>query len=147
MNYRDKLSLYKKMYVKFNCYLLVYERQINHSHLDIPQVSFHTEQRDPAAINSALSTFHCRSLTSGIYCDFVCLVLTCFPPKLRCNEFKRGHSALKEQYPVTALVPNFDFLTGCRQFKRREESKRTLKNQFGSRLAEFDTTAKTSQNS
>lgn len=83
------------MYVKFNRYLLVYERQINHSYLDIPQVSFHTEQRDPAGINSALSTFHCRSITSGIYWDFVCLVLTYVSPaKLRCNEFKRGHSAL-----------------------------------------------------
>ena len=29
----------------------------------------------------------------------------------------------KEQYPVTAHVPNFDFLTGCREFKRCEESK------------------------
>ena len=29
-----------------------------------------------------------------------------------------------------------------REFKRCEESKRTLKNQFASRLAEFDTTLK-----
>ena len=114
----------KEMYEKLNRYLLVYERQINHSHLDIPQVSVHTEQRDPAGINSALSKFHCRSITSSIYCDFLCLVLTYVsPPKLRCNEFKRGHPALKEQYPVTAHVPNFDFLTGRREFKRREESK------------------------
>ena len=53
-----------------------------------------------------------------------------------------NHSRLKEQYPVTEHVPNFDFLTGCREFKRREESKRSLKNPFGSRLGEFDTTLK-----
>ena len=34
-------------------------------------------------------------------------------------------NGLKEQYPVTAHVPNFDFLTGCCKFKRCEESKRT----------------------
>ena len=28
---------------------------------------------------------------------------------------------LKDQYPVTAHAPNFDFLTGCREFKRREK--------------------------
>ena len=49
---------------------------------------------------------------------------------------------LKEQYPVTAHVPNFDFWTGCREIKRCEESKRTLKNPFASRLAEFNTTLK-----
>ena len=38
--------------------------------------------------------------------------------------------------------PLFDFLTGCREFKRREESKRTLKNSFASRLAQFYTTQK-----
>ena len=36
----------------------------------------------------------------------------------------------------------FDFWTGCREIKRCEESKRTLKNPFASRLAEFDTTLK-----
>ena len=30
-------------------------------------------------------------------------------------------SELKDQYPVTAHAPNFDFLTGCREFKRREK--------------------------
>ena len=50
--------------------------------------------------------------------------------------------ALKEQYPVTAHVLNFDFWTGCREFKRCEESKRTLKNPFASCLAEFYTTMK-----
>ena len=49
---------------------------------------------------------------------------------------------LKEQYPVTAHAPNFDFWTGCREIKRCEESKRTLKNPFASRLAEFNTTLK-----
>ena len=48
----------------------------------------------------------------------------------------------KEQYPVTAHVPNFDFLTGCRTFKRCQESKRTLKNPFALPLAKFDTTKK-----
>ena len=48
----------------------------------------------------------------------------------------------KEQYPVTAHAPNFDFWTGCREIKRCVESKRSLKNPFVSRLAEFDTTLK-----
>ena len=30
---------------------------------------------------------------------------------------------LKEQYPVGAHAPNFDFWTGCREIKRCEESK------------------------
>ena len=34
---------------------------------------------------------------------------------------------LKEQYPVTAHAPDFDFWTGCREIKRCEESKRILK--------------------
>ena len=49
---------------------------------------------------------------------------------------------LKEQYPVTVHAPNFDFWTGCREIKRCEASKRTLKNPFASRLAEFNTTLK-----
>ena len=49
---------------------------------------------------------------------------------------------LKEHYPVTAHAPNFDFRTGCREIKRCEESKRTLKNPFASRFAEFNTTLK-----
>ena len=49
---------------------------------------------------------------------------------------------LKEQYPVTAHAPNFDFRTGCPEINRCEESKRSLKNPFASRLAEFDTTLK-----
>ena len=49
---------------------------------------------------------------------------------------------LKEQYPVTAHAPNFDFRTGCRKIKRWEESKRTLKNQFASRFSELNTTLK-----
>ena len=48
----------------------------------------------------------------------------------------------KEQYPVTVHAPNFEFWTGFREIKRCEESKRTLKNPFASRLAEFDTTLK-----
>ena len=43
----------------------------------------------------------------------------------------------KEEYLVTAHAPNFDFWTGCREIKRCEESKGTLKNPFVSRLAEF----------
>ena len=50
--------------------------------------------------------------------------------------------SLKEQYPVTAHAPNFDFWTGCREIKRWEESKRTLKNLFASRLAGFNTRIK-----
>ena len=49
---------------------------------------------------------------------------------------------LKEQYPVTAHAPNFEFWTGCREIKRCEESKRTLKNPFASRLTGFNTTLK-----
>ena len=51
-------------------------------------------------------------------------------------------NSLREQYPVIAHAPNFDFRTGCREIKRCEESKRTLKNPFASRLAEFNTTLK-----
>ena len=32
-------------------------------------------------------------------------------------------ASLKEQYPVTAHAPNFDFWTGCREIKRCEEGK------------------------
>ena len=49
---------------------------------------------------------------------------------------------LKEQYPVTVHELNFDFLTGCHEFKRYEEGERTLKNLFASRLVKFDTTLK-----
>ena len=49
---------------------------------------------------------------------------------------------LKEQYPVTEHAPNFDFWTGCREIKRCEASKRTLKNPFASRFAEFNATQK-----
>ena len=49
---------------------------------------------------------------------------------------------LKEQYPVTAHAPDFDFWTGCREIKRCEESKRTLKNPFASRLTGLNTTLK-----
>ena len=49
---------------------------------------------------------------------------------------------LKEQYPVTAHAPNFDFLTRYRETKRCEESKRTLKNPVASRLAKVDTALK-----
>ena len=46
---------------------------------------------------------------------------------------------LKEQYPVIAHAPNFDFWTGCPEIKRCEKSERTLNNPFASRLAEFNT--------
>ena len=49
---------------------------------------------------------------------------------------------LKEQYPVTAHAPNFDFWTGCREIKKCKEGNRTLKNPFASHLAEFNTTLK-----
>ena len=49
---------------------------------------------------------------------------------------------LKEQYPVIAHAPNYDVWTGCGEVKRCEESKRTLKNPFVSRLAEFNTILK-----
>ena len=52
-----------------------------------------------------------------------------FPMRIevQCRNFKFWLT-LKEQYPVTAHAPNFDFWTGCREIKRCEESKRTLKN-------------------
>ena len=54
-----------------------------------------------------------------------------------------NHSiVLKEQYSVTAHAPNFGFWTGCREIKGCEESRRTLKNPFASRLAEFSTALK-----
>ena len=56
--------------------------------------------------------------------------------------FWKEKNTSKEQYPVTAHAPNFDFWTGCREIKRCEESRRTLKNPFASRLAEFSTTLK-----
>ena len=49
---------------------------------------------------------------------------------------------LKGQYPVTTHALNFDFWKGCREIKRCENSKRTLKNPFASRLAEFNATLK-----
>ena len=57
-------------------------------------------------------------------------------------EFSLDNAELKEQYTVTAHAPNFDFWTGCREIKRCEESKRSLKNPFVSRLTEFSTTLK-----
>ena len=51
------------------------------------------------------------------------------------NDRRSKRFRLKEQYPVTVHAPNFDFRTGCREIKRCEESKRTLKNPFASRLA------------
>ena len=44
-------------------------------------------------------------------------------------------TSLKEQYPVTAHAANFNFWTECREIKRCEASKRTLKNPFASGLA------------
>ena len=74
MNCRSKFQCVDiKLYAKFmiTCYLLVCERQINRTHLDIPQIPFHSEQHDPAGINSPLSTKKLHSAMSGIYCDFV----------------------------------------------------------------------------
>ena len=59
-----------------------------------------------------------------------------------CEIHPQIYVKLKEQYPVTAHAPNFDFPTGCREIKRCEESKRTLKNPFASGLVEFNTTLK-----
>ena len=65
-----------------------------------------------------------RYLGSHQTCGRVCAIAMLLNGKL-----------LKEQYPVTAHAPNFDFWTGCHEIKRCEESKRTLKNPFTSRLA------------
>ena len=53
-----------------------------------------------------------------------------FAPRTALNNKK----FLKEQYPVTLHAPNFDFWTGCREIKRCEESKRTLKTPFAATL-------------
>ena len=57
-------------------------------------------------------------------------------------KFSLDNAELKEQYLVTAHAPNVDFWTGCREIKRCEESKRTLKNPFVSCLADFNATVK-----
>ena len=57
-------------------------------------------------------------------------------------EFSLDNGELKAQYNVTAHTRNFDFWTGCHKIKRCEDSKRTLKNPFASRLVEFNATLK-----
>ena len=64
------------------------------------------------------------------------------PQSIRKSKQISGQTIFKEQYPVTAHARNFEFKTGCCEIKRCEESKRTLKNPFASRLAEFNTTLK-----
>ena len=66
-----------------------------------------------------------------------------------CNFTKRNNltsadvtKCFKEQYPVIARAPDFEFWTGCREIRRCQESKGTSKNPFASRLAEFNTTLK-----
>ena len=64
------------------------------------------------------------------------------------NIFNKVNSSRSSLYPIvkgtvsrySANAPNFDFWTGCPEIKRCGESKRTLKNPFASRLAEFSTT-------
>ena len=59
------------------------------------------------------------------------MLLLTFTFSVMISELPRGFAAylfameLKEQYPVTAHAPNFDFWTGCREIKRCEESKRS----------------------
>ena len=73
----------------------------------------------------------------------VLLNLSPLYPIVSRHEFSKISTVnLKEQYPVTAHAPNFEFWTGCREIKRCEESKRILKNPFASRLAGFNTTLK-----
>ena len=45
------------------------------------------------------------------------------PKELLYSRYKKCFydTQLKDQYPATAHAPNFDFLTGCREFKRREK--------------------------
>ena len=52
------------------------------------------------------------------------------------------HEFSRFSNPLLRIAPNFDFWTGCREIKICEESKRSLKNPFASRLAEFSTTIK-----
>ena len=68
----------------------------------------------------------------------------CVIQNRKCNALQTGSwlNNLKEQYPVNAHAPNFDFWTGCREIKRCEESKRTFKNPFASHLAGFNMTLK-----
>ena len=72
---------------------------------------------------------------------------TCVPStsQLEFSEFLSKWKAphvQRKSIPIFAHVQNFDFCLSCREIKRCEESKRTLKNLFASRLAEFDTTLK-----
>ena len=80
-------------------------------------------------------------MTGWLLTDTI-FVSTCSYPGFTEAEFILGCTLLKEQYPVTAHAPNFDFWTGCREIKRCEESKRILKNPFALRLAGFNTTLK-----
>ena len=81
-------------------------------------------------------------------CFLVIVIQFTFPHSIRWNRAEKFSGTtetvaalkFKEQYPVIAHAPNSDFWTGCREIKRCEESKRTLKNPFASRLAEFNTT-------
>ena len=83
-------------------------------------------------------------------CFLVIVIQFTFPHSIRWNRAEKFSGTtetvaalkFKEQYPVIAHAPNSDFWTGCREIKRCEESKRTLKNPFASRLAEFNTTLK-----
>lgn len=40
---------------------------------------------------------------------------------------KFSEQILKEHYPLTANALNFDFVTGCREFKRRENRDSDMK--------------------
>ena len=72
------------------CYLPVCEQQINCSHLDIPQVPFHSEQHDPAGINSHV----CQQIIFIVQClvftVILCLVFTCFPIQLEKQQTQTG---------------------------------------------------------
>ena len=68
--------------------------------------------------------------------------LSCPHSKLEPSPLRSLSPWLKEQYPVTAHASNFDFWTVFWEIKRCEESKRTLRNPFASRLAKFNTALK-----
>ena len=100
------------------------------------KISYCSSNRKCLLLFFSLSLWLLFSLSS--FSLFLCLSLSLYSK----FEDMTVNLSLKEQYPVTTRPLNFDFWTGCREIKRCEESKKTLKNPFVSRLAEFCITLK-----
>ena len=99
----------------------------------------------PIKLKTKIETRNMRQVASYFHRQFMHSVFAQLMQFMRistCEIHPQIYVKLKEQYPVTAHAPNFDFRTGCREIKRCEESKRTLKNPFASGLVELNTTLK-----